>query len=62
MVSESALVSDVAAVVAHPTLARCDLDPTGASFVELELELKLQLALGEPEQLSQALDLDSEPA
>ena len=62
MESASALVSDVAAVVAHPMLARCDLDPTGASFVELELELMLQLAPGEPEQSSQALELDSEPA
>ena len=42
-------------------LARCDPDPTGAPFVEQELALKLQLALDEPEQSSQAWDLDSEP-
>jgi hypothetical protein len=29
-------------------LARYDLDPTGALFVEQELELKLQQALDEP--------------
>jgi len=41
-------------------LARCDPDPTGASFVELALALKLQPARGVPEQLSQAWELDSE--
>jgi len=41
-------------------LARCDPDPTGASFVELALALMLQPARGVPEQLSQAWELDSE--